>query len=301
MGELDAHFQDKLTDLHAVGLTEAEAERQAITSFGGARQVARLMYEAYSRGSWVEALIGCQPHLLAATLFATHLWRQPAALAAAFAAMAAMALLGWRCGSPTWTYSWAGYALFPPLVLSYLLHAVPLEAIGSLMGGGQVLPAIARLLGSSTIHVLVLWLLVGTAVRVSRRDWIFVSLILLPLSVLAIWTYTVERTGDVLVGAPEAQQAAWDRSMAWMCTALGLAAAAFIRMRARLLKGVLVVVVGIVAGTVVVRSLHGDVGFGGTVLVSLVLFGVLMSPLVLTAVTNRVQDSHEQAEEAHAS
>jgi len=77
IGELAAHFDDKLRDLRAEGMPEGEAVREAIASFGGARSIARLLYQAYSRGTWAETFLACQPHLLAAALFAAHQWRSP--------------------------------------------------------------------------------------------------------------------------------------------------------------------------------------------------------------------------------
>jgi hypothetical protein len=86
ISELRSHFQEKVGDLQRQGMTEEEATRAALASFGDARSIARLMYEAHSRGSWMDALISCQPHFMLAALFATHVWRQPVLLGAAFAA-----------------------------------------------------------------------------------------------------------------------------------------------------------------------------------------------------------------------
>src|SRR5512142_1328186 len=72
ISELYAHFQEKVGDLQVQGLPVADATQVALSSFGEARWIARLMYEAHSRGTWTEALIGCQPHLIVAGLFAAH-------------------------------------------------------------------------------------------------------------------------------------------------------------------------------------------------------------------------------------
>jgi len=152
ISELDTHFQDKVSDLREQGLEEMEATQEALASFGAPRDVARLMYEAYSRGTWTEAFISFQPHILVASLFATHLWRQPIVLALAFAAIAAMALLGWRAGCPVWTYSWAGYAFFPLLAVSYLCRGIPAEALSSLEPAGPARTEPARVASEDAIR-----------------------------------------------------------------------------------------------------------------------------------------------------
>src|SRR5208283_5530338 len=103
--ELSSHFEEKVSELAEQGMPEPDAARNALTSFGEARSIARLLDEAHGSGSWTEALIGCQPHLIVAALFATHVWRQPLLLGTAFAAIVVIALLGWRSGGASWMYS----------------------------------------------------------------------------------------------------------------------------------------------------------------------------------------------------
>jgi hypothetical protein len=302
ISELESHFQDKVGDLRAEGLQEHDAVDEAIASFGEARDVARLMYEAYSRGTWTEALVSFQPHILVAFLFATHLWREPFVLSVAFGAIALLAIMGWRSGTPVWTYSFAGYAFFPPLVLAYSFRGIPLEAFAALATGHFSAGAVAKLLLAIPVYGLPLAMLVASVVKVSRRDWILVSLMLLPLAVLGIWAYTVERTGDLLVGAVRHDAVPyllWDRSMALLCTALGVAAAAFVRMRARLVRGVAVVLIGMVLGGLVVRSLNHGMGWSGFVGVCVGLFLLLMSPLVVHRLLGRDPAPKSDPREVH--
>lgn len=51
ISELYTHFEEKIAELRAKGVSEKDAAKSAIESFGRARVVARLMYEAYSKGS----------------------------------------------------------------------------------------------------------------------------------------------------------------------------------------------------------------------------------------------------------
>lgn len=304
ISELDSHFQDKVADLRGQGMDDARAVREAISSFGAPRDVARLMYEAYSRGTWTEAFISLQPHVLVASLFATHLWRQPPVLALTFVVIAAIALLGWRAACPVWTYSWAGYAFSPLLVLSYLCRGVPAEAIRSLSRGGNTGEAITWIVLTAALYGVTVFVLVGAVVRVSRRDWILVSVMLLPLAVLGIWALAVERDGGTFVGMLgrlPATHELWDRSMAWLCTGLGLTAAGFVRLRARLLKGVAVVLIGMVAGALLVSSLDDGMRLGRLVRVCLGLFVLLTSPLLFRPLIGRSAERPRTTPEAHAS
>ncbi len=51
ISELYAYFQERIPELQGKGIPERDATREVIKSFGRARVVARLMYEAYSGGS----------------------------------------------------------------------------------------------------------------------------------------------------------------------------------------------------------------------------------------------------------
>jgi hypothetical protein len=304
ISELETHFDDKVTDLKGEGLSEREAVDQAIVSFGQARDVARLMYEAYSRGTWTEALVSLQPHILVASLFATHLWREPLVLGVVFAAISAIAILGCRGGAPIWTYSFAGYAFLPPLLFVYLFRGAPREIIADLASGEAPIAAMAKLAGLLLVYGATLLILVTSTVRSSRSDWIPVSLMFLPLVVVGVWAHTVEQAGDLvggILGGDPTRHGHWDRSMAWLCTALGLSAAAFVRTRARLIRGVAVVAIGIVTGGLALRSMRGELGLRHPLGACLLLLLVLMSPLLIHRLLDRSPERPRQARELHAS
>ena len=181
INELYTHFQEKVGDLQYQGMEEEEATKAALGSFGDARYIARLMYEAHSRGSWMDALISCQPHFMLAALFATHIWRYPLLLAGAFAAIAIIAMMGWRNGSPNWLYSWMGYALLPLLILSYVSMDPVAQTVAFLLRGHGTPASLWHLAGLAVLYAFTFWLIASTAVRVARRDWILLSLMLLPL------------------------------------------------------------------------------------------------------------------------
>ncbi len=290
ISELHTHFQEKLSELEDQGVSQVEATREALLSFGDARSIARMMYEAYSGGSWTEALIGCQPHLIVAALFATHVWRYPLLLGAAFAAISIIALLGWRSGSPNWLYSWVGYAVVPLLITSYMSVDPMTRTVSFLMQGVGTPAPLWQLAALAVLFTVTIWVLASTAVTVARRDWILVSLMLLPLPVLGIWIITVTQASGYFLNALQSLEAGfsrWDSAMAYFCVVLGVTTALFVRIRQRAFKAVGLIAVGIVGGAVAAGNIWGDMGLFKLIAISLGLLLFFTIPLFLHALVDR--------------
>jgi hypothetical protein len=284
INELSTHFQEKVGDLQHQGMSEDEATRTALASFGDSRFIARLMYEAHSRGSWTDALISCQPHFILAALFATHIWRFPLLLAGAFAAIAIIAMMGWRNGSPSWLYSWVGYALLPLLIFSYVSMDPVAQTVSYLFSGRGTPAPLWVLSGLAVLYAFTIWLIASTAVRVARRDWILLTLMLLPLPVIGIWVLTVTQTAGILVDALrsiEARFSQWDSAMAYFFALLGVTTALFVRIRQRAWKMIAVIAVGIVGSALALRSFWGVLGLFRLIVIMVCLFLFLTIPLLL--------------------
>lgn len=293
ISELYSHLQEKVSELQEAGASELEATREALASFGGARAIARLTYEAYSRGSWVEALISCQPHMIVAALFATHVWRQPVMVVAAFAAILLIAFVGSRRGAPTWSYSWLGYAVFPFIILTGMSWEPVVRTVTYAARGTGTPAPLWELVLLGGLCIFSIWLVASTTVRTARRDWILASLMLLPLPVLAIWLITVSQShGFVLnvLRSFEVRFSRWDTAMAYFCTTLGVASVLFIRVRQRALKAGSIFAVGIIGGAAVLRSFWGLAGVFELLLLSLALLAFLTSPLLLHTMVGREQE-----------
>jgi hypothetical protein len=292
ISELYSHFQEKVSDLEDNGMREEEATQEALRSFGDARSIARMMYEAYSKGSWTEALISCQPHLIVAALFATHVWRFPVLLGGAFGAIVVIALLGWHAGTPKWLYSWIGYAVLPLLIFSYL-SMDPVARTVSYVLWGQGTPApLWHLAAVAVVYAFTLWLVASTAVTVARQDWILLSLMLLPLPVLGIWLISVSQTAGFLQDALrslETRFTKWDSAMAYFFVLLGITTALFVRVRQRAVKVVAVIAVGIIGGAAAASSIWGQFGLLRIITVAVCLFLFLTIPLLLRALLGRDQ------------
>jgi hypothetical protein len=284
ISELYSHFQEKVADLQEEGLPEEEATRAALASFGDARFIAKLMYEAYSGGSWTEAFIGCQPHLIVAALFATHVWRSPVLLGAAFAAIAIIAILGWRQGLSNWLYSWMSYAILPLLIVSYYSIDPFAQTISYFLSGIGVPASFWHLAALALLFAFTLWLIASMAVVVARRDWILLSLMLLPIPVLVLWMMTETQFAGFLPQALvslETRFSQWDGAMAVFFLLLGVATATFVRVRNRAVKVTAVILVGIVGSAIVARSLWGSIGLVHLIGIAIGLFLFLTIPLLL--------------------
>jgi hypothetical protein len=296
MNELSTHFEEKVSDLEQQGLAEPDAVRAALQSFGDARSIARLMDEAHGRGSWTEALIGCQPHLIVAALFATHVWRSPLLLCVAFTAIVVIAVLGWRSGGASWMYSWIGYAVLPLLVLSYLSMDPVMRTISFVLSGHGSPAPLWHLGLLAGLYGFTIWLVASTSIIVARRDWILLSLMLLPLPVMGLWIITVTQSAGVLVDALrslESRFSRWDSVMGYFFAVLGLTTALFVRARQRAVKVGAVIAVGIIGSALAVRSLWGDVGLLRTLAISLCLLLFLTVPLLLRSMLGHDEESEE--------
>jgi hypothetical protein len=282
IGELYAYFEDKIAELQENGLYEKEATREAIRAFGRARVVARLMYEAYSKGSWAEVFLTALPHLTMAMLFFLHIWFHPVLAPVVFTSMVAVTLLGWWHGKPNWLYSWIGYALLPLLIGGYASFPVLEKEVTALFRGQGQMPGILILLPIFALFVFSLWIIIRTTARVVKRDWILATLMLVPLPILGSWLFYVQRAGG-LFQENLAAFSQWDISMALVLSVLALAAATFVRLRQRVLKVMALVTLGMIAVTMTGHVFWGDLGFLGFVSASAVSFLFLLSPALLEA------------------
>ncbi len=277
IGELCTHFEEELAELKLRHLSESQAARVAIEAFGRARVIARLMYEAYSKGSWADAALASMPHLLLAVLFAAHLWRHPVIAPAAFFSIVGITILGWWRGKPGWLYSWVGYALFPLLVGGFFSPAFVQEALALLP-----LPGLWMLLIVAAGFGFFGRVIIGTIVRVTRRDWILVSLMLVPLPILGSWLYNVERAGGLFQDTIPAYYQ-WDTTLALAFSVLAVASAAFIRLRQRRLKIGAIIVFGTIALSMVADNLSGGLGFFGLLALFILMPAFLFAPAALEA------------------
>jgi len=277
VGELVTYFEEKTAELEdEEGLDPQQAEREAVLSLGPARDLARLMYAAHSRGTWLDVLLACQPHLVFAALCATHLWRRPMICAGLYLITLFVSYSAWRSGRPPWAFPWIGYAFAPLLAGGVFCHALVANAARGLFTGavaGETQPAAGVTLLLVALCAAGLWLFLAMAARVLRRDWLLLSVSTLPWPVLALWLLHLE--GEAHVAA--------DAAAVPPILLLAGTAALFLRLRARLHKGGVLAVGGVAATLIMTVTVEGDGSFALLMRVSALALAVLFAPVLLAA------------------
>lgn len=265
ISELEAHIEDRVRELTESGLSEEEAARTCLEYMGSATPVARQIYEAYSQGSWKQVLLASMPHLLFASLFALNWWQYPGWLSVVLLLVLGAAVYGWWHGKPTWVFSWLGYSLLPVLAVGLLLI---------------YLPKGWSLLAIPIYFPLALWWLFYIVIQATRRDWLFSSLMLLPLPIIIGWFLAVSPEGRFTEYSLQRVYylAPW---IGLSFLALALTIAAFIRLRQRWLRIGLLAMSGLLTLTLVVYYTGGRLNTLTFVGLMLVMWGVFLIPPLL--------------------
>jgi hypothetical protein len=242
--------------------------------------VAKLLYEAHSKGSWLEALLAAQPALLGAGLFATHLWSQGLVLIPAFALLLFVTLLGWLKGKPNWLYPWIGFAFAPLLAAVFLSRNFVYHSIYSILVGSGVSAEHVTLLLFLGLYAVAFWIVLAVVSRILKRDWLLVSYMLLPLPLLGIWISAIDDKGTVLF-ALGSQAHRWDRNMLLALLLLGLSAALFMRLRQRLSKVAVLLVIGMGSTIIAGWTVLGANQFYNLILIAAIPVSTVLIPAVL--------------------
>jgi hypothetical protein len=290
--ELQTHFEDEIVELCESGLSTAEAADVATKRFGAAESLGRELYEVYSRGTWIQALLAAIPHFLLAFTFAFHLWRDSFWVAGVALAIVGVTIYAWCHGKPFWSYSWLGYFLIPLFAISFLV----LLAIGRFLSQ-FVLEGSMQWVMIVIYTPVALWLLGYILIHVIRRDWLLASLMLLPFPVIIVWLFALGQDMGLVAYSRDGFQDG-DQGVAWTFLALGGAAGAFIRLRQRWLK------IGVLAlATLLILAMvwrFTESGFNPilSLLVSFCLVSFLLSPVLLRGRVSHRMGKIESCDEA---
>jgi len=278
--ELYTHIEDRAQELKEAGLSQAEATKSATERFGRPKAIAAEIYKVYSKGNWKVALLAAMPHLLIALLFALHLWQNTSWVVVMLISMITISAYGWRHGRPSWFCTWLGYTLVPVFIATLLsLYALG-RALFYLSAGSGPETNIWVLLAIFAYLPLSLWLLGSSVTSVVRRDWLYGSLMTLPLPAIACWLFALYRDGSFFESGEQylQDQAPW---IALSFFALAIGAAAFIRLRQRLLKAGVLLTAGFLTLLIVACADPSVLGSPGLVAAGLLLVALLFSPALL--------------------
>jgi len=276
--EIRAHLEDKRLELIESGISERQATAMATRVMGSPELVARQIYEVYSQGSWLQAIFAALPHLLVAAFFALHWWQNTFWLFGILIAVVSTVLYGWFHGKPAWLFPWLGYCLLPVMAVGILLIYLP--------GGWAWLAASAYI-------PLALLIIFSVTKKITRKDWVFASLMLLPIPImlgwiLALWLLALQHENGFL---SYEQLLEFAPLIALSFAVLALTVAAFIRVRQRWAKvGVLLTLEILV---LVIMALSGkiSINLGGWVGLGLLAVILLLGPALLERKIR--QDNHK--------
>ena len=265
INELETHIEDRLQELTEAGLSEEAAAETCLGLLGSAKLVARQLYEAHSQGTWKQALLASMPHLLFGLSFALNWWQYIGWLSVLLVLVLGTAVYGWWRGKPAWVFPWLGYSLLPVLIVGLLLI---------------YLPKGWSLLTIPLYFPLALWWLYYIVSQTTRRDWLFGSLMLLPMPIIVGWFLAVAPEGRLTEYSIQRVHdfAPW---IGLSFLALALTIAAFIRLRQRWLRIALLIISGLLTLTMVAYYADGRLSLTTFLGLILVMWGIFLVPPLL--------------------
>ncbi|MFQ5934065.1 MAG: hypothetical protein ACE5KI_05425 [Dehalococcoidia bacterium] len=288
--ELRSYFEEKAQELHGYGLSEREAIRSAIDSFGRPRSVARLLYETHHRVTWPEVGLAALPHLMVALLFALGGWDSWFLAPDLLIPIVVVTLYGWWQGKPGWLYPWVGYSLVPLIIGGYLALPILGQVIDVFVSSGP-LPNALTLTGWLLYLPVAAWIIGSTTLKVARRNWMLASLMLFPLPVVVAWLILLEQVGGLLeVHGSEIHGP--DVTLALVHLTLALTTMVFIKLRDGPLKVGALMVVAFVMFTAILQSQDSGIGLFATVLAGILIFAFFLSPAVVESVAEKWEARH---------
>jgi len=265
INELKTHIEDRLQELKESGLSEEEATETCLGLLGSAKMVARQIYEAHSQGSWRQALLASMPHLLFGLLFVLNWWHHIGWLSITLILILGAIAYGWWHGKPAWVFSWLGYTLLPVALVGLLLPLLP-------QGWSWI---------AIFLYIpLALWWLYYIVDQTVRRDWLFSSLMLLPVPIIAGWFLAIEpQSGPTGYSLQRVHEFAPWIGLSFL--ALALTIVTFTRLRQRWLRICLLFIAGLLTLTMIVYYADGRLGLLAFLVLGLAMGGLFLIPALL--------------------
>ena len=270
--ELNNHLDEKSAELRESGLSDEEARDMALKELGPASLIASQIYEVYSQGTWKQALSAALPHVLIALLFALHLMLNVMWVIGLTVLVAGASIYGWSRGKPTWLFPWLGCLLLPALMTGTLLIYLP--------SGWAWFAAL-------TYIPLAGFVLIQVIRQFLKRDWLFVSLTLLPVPIALGWILAFSLSNKFLNADHIYATASW---IALSFAILALTAAIFIRVRKRWQKTLVLIIPEILVLSVVALNSNNYISLWGWLLICIIAIGLIMGPAVLERTLKNKED-----------
>jgi hypothetical protein len=265
ISELATHIEDEIQDLQENGLKEDEAVRTCLKLLGSAKSVARHIYEAHSQGTWQQAFFASLPHLFFALIFFLNWWRGIIPVLLTLIVILGMAVYGWWHGRSNWLFPWLGYSLLPVIAAGLMLLYLP-------KGLAWV---------TCIVYVpLALWLILRVVSQTIKKDWMYLSLMLLPLPIIISWFAVTEWQGSLDISSVSriSSYVPWI-AMSFLALAFGVIS--FVRIRRRWLKIAVLFMTGAITLTIIAAYANGQISFIKLLLLMLLLGSIFFIPALL--------------------
>jgi hypothetical protein len=264
MAELADHIEDEIEDLKERGLRDEEAASACVGVLGSAKALAHQIYEAHSQGTWKQALMACLPHVLFGLTFVLNWWRGMGWLLVALILILSTTIYGWWHRRSSWLFPWLGYSLLPVIAAGLSL---------------LYLPRSYAWLAVIVYLPLTGWLIYRVISQTIKKDWVYVSLMLLPMPMIISWFFVSETRGADLFNLDRiAQYGPW---IGVSFLALALSVVSFVRLRKRWLKISSLVLTGVITTTLVSAYAWGRIGFIPLLLLFLFQGSIFLIPALL--------------------
>jgi len=265
LSELATHIEDEVQELEKKGLREEEAVKTCIKFLGSAKSVARLIYEAHSQGTWQQALMAALPHVLFGLIFFLNWWQGIGPVLITLIAILITTVYGWWRGRSSWLFPWLGYSLLPVVAagLSFLY-----------------LPTGFAWMAIIVYLPLALWLIVKAVKRTIKKDWVYMSLMLLPMPAIVGWLAVTTWTGDTDTGV-WGHLAYYGPYIGASFLALAFGVMSFVRARRRWLKIGVLILTGMITLFLIVIYSWGQLSFISLLLLILLLISIFLVPALL--------------------
>ncbi|MEE8618930.1 MAG: hypothetical protein V3S84_02255, partial [Dehalococcoidales bacterium] len=242
-----------------------EAADRCVDLLGSAKLLARQIYEAHSQYTWRQTLLASMPHLLFGLLFALNWWQSIGWLLVVLVLIVSTVVYGWCRGKPTWFFPWVGYSLLPVVIAGLFLLFLP--------KGWSWLAILLYI-------PLALWLIYSVYVQTIKRDWLYSSLMLLPVPTIIGWLLAMSPAGKF----PEYNVEQVNDFAPWIglsFLALALAVAMFMRVRRRWLKVAVLFISGLITFTMVAYYTDGKLNLFTFLVLIILMLGLFVTPALL--------------------
>ncbi len=262
--ELYTHLEDRSRDLKESGLPDEIATKLAVSWLGSPKVIAQQAYEVYSQGSWRQAFFAALPHFVIALLFALRVWQNITLLSLILVAIVGVVIYGSWHGRPAWLFPWLGYYFIPVIVAGIMLIYLPSNWFW--LAAVFYLP-------------LALYALITVTKQTVDQDWLYVSVMLLPIPILLSWVLALGLNNNLYeINRQLQDQASW---IALSFLILFLTVITFIRVRQRWVKAGALLTPEVLLIILVALVSQGTINFWLWLILALLSIFLLLSPAVL--------------------